>query len=954
MERTYGERRGFRTFRDRGGLRIIFPGVALALAATLSGAPVATAEEPENAPTVVVIYASFRGFSPFERFHNEFVTAVRAGASQPVDVQAEFLDAMITRGEEYDRAVTEYLRRKYARNRVVAVVSATARAAMLATKIRRDAFPTASLVCGYVDQKILSTIDLGNNVTSVTGVLELTGTAQLAVRLLPDTKYVAFVIGSSEIERAWYERAIGEVQAGAPGVEVIKLLGLPKEELLQRLRTLPEHSVVLWATYFRDTSGLTYAPSEMLAQAQKASNAPLFGLFDYDLGGGIVGGRIGNVGRYGSETGNVVARIVNGEPADSIAPVHLGENPVEIDWRALQRWRIDPRRLPPDAVVSFREPTVWEEYGTYIVVAAAVLFLETLLLVGLMIQRSRRLRIQDALAERLRVERLIADLSTRFVDLPVDEIDSALTEGLEEVRDVYRADRVTLLQFDDDPARRKVVCSAVAPGIEPLPEVADGEELSAMLDHIGHGEWLEYSSPEEIPARLSRVRESVALSGVRSGIVVPLHSAGTTFGSLGVAVLGESRRWSADAAPRLTMVADIFANVIGRKNGAAELNRIEALKDAVLGSITAQVCVLDRGGRIVAVNDAWRHASDEPGRHLSCVFVGGRCPAVAGSPAPCAAPSLTHARVGLHAVLEESVQSFSTEYRVSSSIAERWYELTVEGMRVQGGGAIMSHQDVTSRKRAELEAEQRRQELAHVSRVSTLGELAASIAHELNQPLTGVLTNAQTAVRCLSLDPPNVAEVREILTDIIEDDRRASEVIRRLRSMLRTGAIEPADVNVNEIVGEVLKLLGSDAVLRNVVIETDFAVGIQRVRGDPVQLQQVVLNLVVNAMDAMKETEVLDRRVTIRTMSTDPSTVLITVADLGPGIPNDKLGRIFQPFFTTKREGLGMGLSIARTIIEAHGGMLWAVNNPDRGASFLCRLPTAANSERHDDLPVPG
>jgi two-component system sensor kinase FixL len=251
----------------------------------------------------------------------------------------------------------------------------------------------------------------------------------------------------------------------------------------------------------------------------------------------------------------------------------------------------------------------------------------------------------------------------------------------------------------------------------------------------------------------------------------------------------------------------------------------------------------------------------------------------------------------------------------------------------------MSHQNITGRKRAELDAEQRRQELEHVSRVSTMGELAASIAHELNQPLTGVMTNAHAAVRYLAQDPPDLGEVREILSDIIEDDRRAGEVIRRLRTMLQKGVIDPTEVDANEVVSDVVMLLHSDAVLRNVTIEQELADCAVTVHGDRIQLQQVVLNLVVNAMDAMKGTPARERRVVIHTTAPDANTVMISVSDSGPGIDQDKLGRIFQPFFTTKREGLGMGLSIARTIVEAHGGMLWATNNPGRGASFLCRLP---------------
>jgi C4-dicarboxylate-specific signal transduction histidine kinase len=399
--------------------------------------------------------------------------------------------------------------------------------------------------------------------------------------------------------------------------------------------------------------------------------------------------------------------------------------------------------------------------------------------------------------------------------------------------------------------------------------------------------------------------------------------------------------WTADSLPRFSVLADVFANAIVRKRGDAELRRSTALSDAVLRSMGSQVCVLDKDGRIVAVNDAWKLAADEPAAHVACLLIGSHCAVESGEAAPCATPEATRAQRAIRDVLAGRQQAYSMEYRVKTPTLDNWFLLTVEPLRLSEGGVVISHQNITSRKRSELEAEQRRQELAHVSRVSTMGQLAASIAHELNQPLTGVLTNAQAAMRYLAHDPPNVDEVRDILNDIIEDDRRAGEVIRRLRSMLQTGEIEPAEIDMQEIVAEVLRLLGSDAVLRNVAIETECIASVPKVRGDKIQLQQVILNLVVNAMDAMKGREAPDRRVTIRIREIEDESVEVSVSDCGHGIEPDNLGRIFQPFYTTKSDGMGMGLSIARTIVEAHGGMLWASNNTTRGATLHCRFPAA-------------
>jgi signal transduction histidine kinase len=694
-------------------------------------------------------------------------------------------------------------------------------------------------------------------------------------------------------------------------------------------------------------SGRDYGsvPLDVLAGAVDASSAPIFGIFDGEFGRGIVGGRIVDIGRHGEETGRLIARIVDGEPAGSIPPVYVANNPAAIDWRALERWGIDPGRLPDDAVVSFRVPTVWDEYGPYIAGVGAVLLLQSLLIVGLVVQRSRRLQTQRSLAERLRFERLYADLSTRFVDLPSEEIGAALAGSLEEIRVMLDADRVSIVLFDDSPALVSIMYSAMGDGIEPLAKSVDVEDIRELVEHVRRGESLQYSHPDEIPPEFAAARAAAVQRSIPSGIVVPLHAAGENFGWVSIAAVREPRRWPEDAAREMRTLADIFANALLRQRTMAELERSEEMSSAVLKSINAQLCVLDRDGRILTMNDAWRLDAGETNGSCSCRLVEVKCPMKAGERVRCAAVEAGPFRDRIRSALDGPVETFAAEYHTAMPNVEAWYLLSVEQFRALEGGVVLSHQNVTARKRAEFDAEQRRQELAHVSRVSTMGELAASIAHELNQPLTGVLANAQAALRFLDTVPPDLGEVRDILTDIVEDDRRAGEVIRRLRAMLSQSAIEPADVDVNEVVVDVVKLLANNATLRHVTLETSLSDGLPSIRADKIQLEQVILNLVVNAMDAMKETPVEERRVTIRTAASDASTVLISVTDRGPGIDLDKLGRIFQPFFTTKLEGMGMGLSIARTIVEAHGGLLWAANNPDRGASFQCRIPVAHDSE---------
>jgi PAS domain S-box-containing protein len=253
--------------------------------------------------------------------------------------------------------------------------------------------------------------------------------------------------------------------------------------------------------------------------------------------------------------------------------------------------------------------------------------------------------------------------------------------------------------------------------------------------------------------------------------------------------------------------------------------------------------------------------------------------------------------------------------------------------------------DITQRKQAESELQRNRQELAHVTRISTMGELAASLAHELNQPLTAILGNAQAAQRFLAANPADLEEVREILKDIVQDDRRATEVIQRMRALVKKEEVAFAPLDVAEVIRDVARLIHTDAVLLNVDVAFELMPALPLLVGDRVQLQQVVLNLMLNAFDAMKDCPTNERRVILRVEPDDAGAVKVAVRDRGIGLSRDQLDKIFQPFYTTKRDGLGMGLSISHSIVTDHRGRLWAENNPDRGATFYFTVPVEKRDE---------
>lgn len=265
-----------------------------------------------------------------------------------------------------------------------------------------------------------------------------------------------------------------------------------------------------------------------------------------------------------------------------------------------------------------------------------------------------------------------------------------------------------------------------------------------------------------------------------------------------------------------------------------------------------------------------------------------------------------------------------------------------EVMRDDTGQAIRmagTVQDITERKKAEEDRRQLREELTHVSRVTTIGTLAGALAHEINQPLTAIMSNAQAAQRFLDAEKPNLDELREILSDIVDDTSRSSDVVHGLRDFLKKGKVETASLNINETIQEVFSLIQRDADSRNIAIKLDASENLPEVMGDKVQLQQVILNLVINGFDAMMYQEAGSRKLVIRTELEKDNQIHVAVRDTGIGIEEKKLEQIFEPFVSTKPEGMGLGLSINRYIINAHSGHMWATNNPDHGATFHFTLP---------------
>jgi PAS domain S-box-containing protein len=392
------------------------------------------------------------------------------------------------------------------------------------------------------------------------------------------------------------------------------------------------------------------------------------------------------------------------------------------------------------------------------------------------------------------------------------------------------------------------------------------------------------------------------------------------------AMYGDQPRMPSEEELRLMDIGAYIAGIaIERLQAHQALRQSEERNRAILRAIPDWMFVMSADGVFLHY-----HAKD-PARLLvpPSVFLGRSVREVLP-------PALADALSGAFAKALASDEPEKLEYTVGLDDDERFYEATV--VRCDGDKVLSIVRDITDRKRAELDVAAQRHELAHLNRVAMLGELTGALAHELSQPLAAILSNAQAARRVLDGEALDLSEVRATLDDIIRNDKRAGAVIDRLRTMLKKGTSVRQPLNLNEVTREVLDLTRGDLLARRIAVTTRLAPTLPPVLGDRVQLQQVVLNLVLNACDAMDETSPRERSLILETAADDEG-VDVAISDCGIGIPVNHLNAVFEPFVTFRPQGLGLGLAISRSIVISHGGRITAENNHDRGVTLRCRFP---------------
>jgi signal transduction histidine kinase len=669
---------------------------------------------------------------------------------------------------DFEQRRLDWLSYRYGAMEIDAICTVRPEGLGLARTLRDRLWPSAPIIFGLLNEDPRPELKPGSNMTGIvldSGEVE---TIQAALKMLPDTRRVAVVGGAMANDAAQNARLMAAIRRNRPNLEILPLIGLTMGDLKARVGQLPPKTILYLGQTSFDGTGRRLTIPEIASELAPLTNSPMFCSQDLAFGYGIVGGPMSSVKRGGEAMGDLVAKVLKGQPAESL-PVAALAHRSAVDWRELKRWGIPENRLPPGTWIENKKSSVWEEYGWQIGLGFCVVLLQASIIGVLLAQRRRRI------------------------------------------------------------------------------------------------------------ASERQARES------------------------------------------------------------ARLNR------AILSSISGRIAMLDAAGMVVSVDEDWGQVVN--GEEGFPEYATGASYLEAIESWKPLAEGREQVRAAVEAVLGKGERTRSAEFRYQSGERERWVGVRVERLERGDGGAVVIHRDITNEKQAQLERRRALEELYHVNRVATVGQLAGSLAHELAQPLASIMSNAQAGARFL--DRPGGAElgeVREALAQVVEDDRRARKIIDRMRAILKKQAIPVHEVNLNRCVEDVVRLAGNMAQVRGVQLQLGLAKEDVVVMGDDVPLQQVVLNLLNNAMDAVAGQPRGARFVRIRTLR-EGDVGEVVVEDSGPGIPEEVLGRLYDSFFTTKPDGLGMGLSICRSIVESVGGGISARNRPEGGAQFRVAFPVVARTE---------
>jgi C4-dicarboxylate-specific signal transduction histidine kinase len=735
---------------------------------------------------------------------------LNADSSLRVELFEEHLRVTDIGGASASQLTSEYLRQKYADRRPDLVIGAGLPHTMVEKLSTGDLVGDVPVVLLSSDLAELTTALGSGRVTGVAVRADATATLEAALRLQPETRHVLVVIGTTDFERGIEHSVREQLRSYEERLRIEYTSEMSFPEVLRRAEALGRGSVVLFVSMLRDGAGDRFVTVLALEQLAEAASVPTYGVSATHLGRGIVGGALLDFAVLGERTADMARAVLAGIPASTLAIDSRASISYGFDWRPLQRFGLDPARLPPGSRVSYRIASSWERYRLPLLLLLGVCVAETILIVALLRQFRQRRAAEQARETHRQLERLLLRLSAKLVAATAAQLDTVAEEILAQASEFVGVDRAMLAMLDESATSLRVLHSWSAPGVSGTVHRMGPTGLPATWERLYSGRAVQIRSLSSLPDDLAADRHRYVELGVRSFVGLPMMADGRCLGVLAVAAMQHERSW-------------------------------------------------------------------DPG--------------------------------------------------------------LVDGLNLLG--LVLTSSII--RRRAELEVTQRREELSHLARVGIVGELSASLAHEINQPLGAILLSVQAVQRWLASGRSEPQEIARLLEQVSNDVRRAYTIIDRLRRLLRKEPTDLTEIRLDELVASIVALLHGDALRRRVTLTHSASDRVPPVQGDRVQIEQVVMNLVLNAFDSLVATRAPRRHVHVSVEGEPGGSVVVAVADSGDGIAPDRLELIFEPFVTSKRNGIGMGLAICRMIVESHGGRIWAENLPD-GAHAARRAFRRAHS----------
>jgi PAS domain S-box-containing protein len=538
--------------------------------------------------------------------------------------------------------------------------------------------------------------------------------------------------------------------------------------------------------------------------------------------------------------------------------------------------------------------------------------------------------------ELLEFERLLFELSVRFADVSAERVVAEIESALLDLVSFLDFDRCAFWEFIDE-EQQQFLCTVAVDGVEPPKRGPVPAELAWFAKELRAGRTVIIRSDGDVPPEAAAAAAYNHRVGIRSVLVVPLPVDGRVVAAIGFGAFRTTRKWQPEFMARLTVLGEVMAQALVRKRSEAALEASEARWRSIFETSTLAISVFDQDLRYRAANPAFQDLLGYSGEELRKLTP---LDLTVGEERGAADSRLTALREGRldHYTVEK-------QYRRKDGKVI-WAQASVARASQAGPGMFIGTMiDITEVKRAQESLLAVRSELARVSQFTTIGQMTASIAHEIKQPITSIVMGASAGLRWLAKATPDLGEVRACLELIAKNGDRANQVIDGVRAMFQKGRQDKGFLDINQIIRETLELVHGEAQKKGIALQSELSEGLRPVFGSRIQLQQVMLNLFSNAIEAMDAAGTGTRHLHVSSTSFAPETVLITVADSGPGLPLEDLNRIFDPFFTTKSQGMGMGLSICRSLVEAHNGKLSARSGVKQGAVFEIMLPAGDLSE---------